>query len=466
MFVAQAVRVGVQITSVVVLSRLLEPADFGLVAMVLAIANIATVVGDFGLSAAAIQSQTITQQQRSNLLWTNVVLGSSLALVIAALGQPLALFYDQPKVAGLTHAVAISFLFSAAAAQFRAELSKNLRFGRLAAIDIISPLIAIVAAIGAAVGGWGPWALIVQPVVLALSTFVLSVVLAGWKPSLPRRAPMRGLYGFGAGTLGVQVITYVSTNIDDVLVGKFGGPVQAGFYSRAYQLFRLPMQQVAVPAARVALPVLARIQDDKERFEAYVLRGQLLLAYGFGGTFCLLAACTDPLIDIALGPGWGPAKPIFIALAVGGVFQSITIGYWWMFQAKGLTTYLLKFSLFGRSVMVLMLFGGLPWGAIGVACASAAGQAVMWVLYTGLAVQRAGVSRRRLSFQALAPVTAGLSAAAVGVSTGVLCEGMVPVAQLALVLAAFAAWLGVLVLVVPRVRQDARIVLETLRRAR
>ena len=343
MFVAQGVRVGVQVTSTVVLSRLLVPGDFGLVAMVLAIANIATVIGDFGLSAAAIQSQTITHQQRSNLLWTNVALGSVLAAVIAALGKPLADFYGQPDVEHLTQAVSVAFLFSAIAAQFRAELSKNLRFGRLAMIDITSPLVAIVATIAAAIAGWGPWALIVQPIALAFCTLVLSVTLAGWSPALPRRVSMSGLYGFGAATLGVQIATYVSTNVDNVLVGRFGGPVQTGYYSRAYDLFRLPMQQVAVPAARVALPILARIQSDRERFEAYVLRGQLLLAYGFGGFFCLLAACSDPMIDIVLGPGWGPAKPIFLALAIGGVFQSITVGYWWMFQAKGLTTYLLKF---------------------------------------------------------------------------------------------------------------------------
>lgn len=461
LFGAQAVRVAVQIVSVVVLSRLLAPSDFGLVAMVAAVANIATVIGDFGLSAAAIQSQTISHQQRSNLFWTNFGLGVVLTAGVALLGYPLAAFYGHDEIVGITQLTSIAFLCSAIGAQFRAEMSKDLRFGKLAIVDMLAPVVALAVAVAGALVGWGYWALAVQPVILAFATMVAAIAVARWWPSWPRRAPMKGLYLFGAGTLGVQLATYISTNIDDVLVGRFWGATAAGFYSRAFQLFRLPMQQIAVPVARVALPILARIQDDRARFEAFVLRGQLMLAYTFGGIFYLLAAISDPLIDIALGPGWDAAKPIFLALAVGGVFQSITTGYWWVFQAKGLVGYLLRFSLMGRSAMVAFLFIGLPWGAVGVAWASAGGQALLWILYTAFAIKRAEVSRRKLVVQAATPVTAGTIAMGIGLLVSGLTNGLSTFVQLVSILGAFALTIAVFYCLVPKLREDLRVVIVT-----
>ncbi|WP_159502490.1 lipopolysaccharide biosynthesis protein [Microbacterium sp. 18062] len=463
---AQGARVLMLMAGVVILSRILSPSDFGLFAMVAAVANIATVIGDFGLSQAAIQARSISKAQRSNLFWSNAVLGVLLSAAIFGLSWPLAAFYGEDEVLHLTQVLAFAFLINALSSQFRAEVLRSFRFGWLAIADIAAPAFGLGLAVLAALSGWGYWALVVQQITVAVVTLVMLIIGARWVPGLPSRAPMRDLFRFGAGTLGIQLITYISTNIDDFLIGRYFGPAQTGFYSRAFQLFRLPAQQIAIPIGRVALPILSRLQDDRERLEAYALRAQLVLAWAFGGLFFVIAAAADPIIEIALGPGWDESKPLLRILAIGGVFQALTNAYSWVFQAVGMVGFQLRFSLVGRTIMIALVFVGVHFGLTGVAIASASGQALMWAMYTVLAIHRAGLSRRRLLNVAVAPVVTLTIATIAGMVVSAAAAGLPVLAQLGLILASFAAVVGLAALVVPRVRADMRALVDTARRIR
>lgn len=449
-----------------VLARLLLPADFGILAMAAAFVGLAGVVGDFGLSMAAVQSQSINQQQRSNLFWTNCLLGVVLFGAAWVTAPWLAAFYGAPELTMVTRVLAISFLANAAGAQFRAEMSSRLRFVPLAAIDIVAALVALAAAIVVAVAGGGFWALLVQHVAVALLTLIGLAAAARWWPALPRATPgMRALYAYGANTLGLQVITYATSNLDDVLVGRFWGAGALGVYSRAYQLFRLPMQQLGAPMTRVALPILSKLQADP-RYNAYVERAQLVLAYSFGGVFFVLAALTDPLIDIVLGPGWDAAKPIFAALAVGGVFQAMGFVYYWVFLSKALTGLQLRWSIVGRVAMAAAMAIGVIWGPFGVAVGSAVGQVVVWLLTTVVPMRRTGVDVAVLVRIALRPVVlfTPLTVAALWLSFTVMEGWAAPLQLIALVvLGVLYVCLGALL---PAVRQDYRDLLHAVRHVR
>lgn len=401
--VGQLARFLVQLASVTILARLLVPADFGLYTMVFAIVGIATVIGDAGLSMAAIQSQTITQQQRSNLFWTNALVGLVLAVAAFACAPLIAAFYDEPALLSITQAMSVTFLLNALTAQFRAEVSVKLRFVWLASVDVAAAAAALLVAVTVALSGLAYWALVAQQLTNAAITLVGLIVAARWMPGLPRRsAGMKALYAYGGNTLGVQLFSYVTSNIDSILIGRVWGTAPLGLYDRAYQLFRLPLQQIASPMTKVAMPILSKLQAD-ERYEAYVQRAQLVLGYTFGGAFWLLAALSDPVIDILLGPGWGPAKPIFAVLAIGGVFQALGFVYYWVFLSRALTGLQLRWTIVGRSAMVACMAVGVVWGPLGVAIGAAAGQALNWTLQTIFPMARTGVRRAPLLRIAVRP---------------------------------------------------------------
>jgi O-antigen/teichoic acid export membrane protein len=400
----QLIRFIVQTGSLLVLARLISPADYGLVSMVTAIVGIAAVVGDFGLSLAAMQARHLTDDQRSNLFWMNALIGLLLGIAVFFLAHPIASFYHKPDLVIIVRVLAITFVLNGLMTQFKAELARALRFGRLSAMDIAAQAVGFVVALIAAWQGAGYWALVAQQIGIAATTLCAAALLSGWRPSFPRRgAKMGSLLSFGANTMGVQAITYASSNVDNVLVGKFWGATSLGVYSRAYTIFELPVQQLAAPLTRVVLPILARVEDD-DIFLRYVRRAQLMMSYGLVGSFAVAASVAQPLVVIVLGPQWGAAAPIFQVLALGGVFQALGYVYYWIFLARGKTAVQLKYSIVGRVSMIGFIYVGVHFGPIGAASGAAAGFFLLWLLYSAWGVPQAGLHVGRMNYETMRTV--------------------------------------------------------------
>lgn len=380
---AQLARMIIQMASLVVLSHLLSPGQFGLVAMVTSIVNVADIIRDFGLSSAAIQSKDITVGERTNLFWTNLGIGTLCSLLVAGLAPVLADFYHEPRVKGITLALAGLFILSGANTQHRADLARSLRFGALAFTDVTAQLIAVAGSITAAALGAGYWAIVIQQVLMVASTLVLNVVQTRWIPGLPRRdASIRRFLKFGTGVLGTNIIGYVINNVDNVSIGHYWGGYDLGYYSRAFNLLQMPMTQINAPLGRVALPLLSKYQDDNASMQRYYARFQGAVVYTLGVAFGIAAALSSPIVHIMLGSKWHMAGPIFGILALSGIFKAIDSASYQVWLAKGLTGRLMKFYLVSRPVMIAMILAGLPWGPKGVAIGVLVSSVAHWSVST------------------------------------------------------------------------------------
>jgi PST family polysaccharide transporter len=451
---AQGIRFVLQIGSLAVLSRLLTPAEVGLVAMVTAILGVAEIVRDFGLSAAAIQSPTLSLAERSNLFWLNLSIGAG-CTVLALLGAPLlAGLYDEPQVVPIVVALAGLFLVSGANTQYRADLSRDLRFGALAVTDVAAQVLSVAVAITAAAHGLGAWAIVLQQVTFVVTTFVCNALQCRWAPRRPDRSvPMGRFLRFGAQLLGTNLMGFAVNNVDNVAIGAYSGATQLGLYSRAYQLLQVPLQQINAPLSRVVLPVLSRVQSDRDLFQHYFQRFQLAICYSLGLGFALLAGVAEPLVHLLLGPAWWAAAPILTVLAVGGVFKGIDSANYQVWVAKGLTGRLLTFYAITRPLMIATILAGLPWGPVGVATGHLVAAVAHWIVGLAYVCRLSGLERRPLfaqSVRTLALVIAPAGALArlgAGLPTG--APG-----QLACGLAFGLAWAALVAVTVPAVRRD------------
>ena len=152
---SQVIRFALQLGSLMVLARLLSPQEFGVVAMVTAITNVMEIVRDFGLSSAVMQAKELNDAERTNLFWANTGIGTGCALVVMVSAPLIVRLYGTPVVGPIVLALGWLFIVSGVNTQFRAELSRSLRFKALAVTDIAAQAGSIAAAISLAAAGTG-----------------------------------------------------------------------------------------------------------------------------------------------------------------------------------------------------------------------------------------------------------------------------------------------------------------------
>lgn len=456
----QGVRALVQFGGIILLARLLTPHDYGLVAMVTAIIGLAEILRDFGLSAATMQAREVSRAQRDNLFWINAAIGLALAMAVFSGAHALAALYDEPALVGIAQALALTFLLNGLATQHRAQLGRELHFGRMAVGDVGGQVAGLLTAVAAALAGAGFWALVLQQLVQAAVTLLLAVLCGRWLPRGYRRdAPVGRFIGFGGSLAMTQLLGYASRNAGQVLIGVRIGADALGPFNRAFQLLMMPLNQISAPATTVALPVLSRLQGDPARFGAFLLRGQTVLLHAVAGMFAWACAQALPLIVLLLGEQWLAAVRPFRWLALGGMFQVAGYACYWVFLAKGLAGAQLRCALVGRSLLVACVVAGAAWGVEGVAVGYALGLLLLWplsLLWISRVSDAPALAMLGNGLRALGGygACAALSAAASAWVSGPLWM------QLLVGTSAMAAGFGVLCLAWPAFRRDVASILQ------
>jgi O-antigen/teichoic acid export membrane protein len=397
---SQGTQYVIAFVSTVVLARILTPADFGLVAMVVAVTGFGQAFADLGLSEATIQSQEINHNQVSTLFWVNVGIGAILTILTICLAPVLAWIYKQPNVKEITFVISLTFLICGLRVQHEALLRRQMRFSALAFRDIVSVSAGVLVAVVMALKGAGYWALVAQPLTMNFTQVILTWLLVKWIPSLPRRdTKIRSMLTFGGNVAASYLIINVNRSADNALVGWYCGAGPLGLYSRAYNLLMLPVRQLSAPAGAVVVPAFSRIQNDPERFARYYLRVVNLITWIAAAVFGFLFVAAKPVIALVLGPQWKEAAPVFQILAISALAQLLLESTIWLFISQGHSKRLLKLLLIVCPVIVVSFAIGLPFGIEGVALS---GSLVLlsilpWVLKfsfrgTDLTLQRLGRS--------------------------------------------------------------------------
>jgi O-antigen/teichoic acid export membrane protein len=366
--VAQAVKLIISTTAMVMVARLLTPQDYGLIGMVAILVNFIGMFQYLGLSTATIKWSKLNHPQVSTLFWINVALSAAVSLLTVASGPLLAWFYQEPRLVWITVGYAFSLLLMGLYIQHAALLIRQMRFVVIAMVEITSMAIGLAAAVVAAWFGAGYWALVLNQLVMGLVALVGMWIACGWRPGLPARGTgVRSMLSYGSNLTGYDLMTFLSRNLDNALIGRFWGAHQLGIYSRAYQMLLMPLSNLNTPLATVAVPALSRLSDSPERYRAAYLKILQKIAMITMPGIVFMIATSDWLVVFLLGAQWHDSARIFMLLGMTAMIQPATATCAWLFVTQGRAREKLKWGLMGGTIAIISIVIGLPWGATGVA---------------------------------------------------------------------------------------------------
>jgi O-antigen/teichoic acid export membrane protein len=411
---AQAANFVVRLGSLMVIARLLEPQDFGLVGMVTAFTGVLNLFKDFGLSSAAVQRQSITPAQSSTLFWMNVAVGVALAGVVALCAPVIASFYREPRLIPVTVVLATAFVFNSVGVQHSVLLQREMKFTALALISTASLVASTALAITGAATGFGYWALVAMTVTLPLFNTIGCWLTVRWVPGRPqKRVGMRALTSFG-GTLTLNgLVYYFASNFDKILLGRTFGVDALGIYGRAYQLINIPTENLNNAAGDVAFSALSRLEQDPSRLRTYFLKGYSLILTITLPVTLICAVFANDVVAVVLGAKWEAVTPIFRLLAPTILAFAMVNPLGWLLISLGFVKRSLAMALAIAPFTIGACLIGVSYGPWGVALAYSTVMSLWIVPAIAWAVHGTVISLRDVLGAASRPLSASVVAAVV-----------------------------------------------------
>jgi O-antigen/teichoic acid export membrane protein len=324
--IASGLRVALMLARMAVLARLLSKHDFGVATMVTMVLGYAQAYVDLGLSSSLIQKQEREPIKLSTVFWINVLAGVTSAGILVAGKDILASLLKEPELTSLVPLAALALPIAALGQQFEALFHRDLRFKLVAGLQMAADFANTAVAIGMAFAGFGVRSLVVATLVAGAvnsgSLFVLG--MRRWPVRFAfRPKEVRSHLRFGAYQLGNANIGYLTSNIDNFLIGRLLGAEALGLYSVALRLTQLPRRYINPVISKVAFPVFAQRQNDHPRLAQTLLSLQRSLSYVNLPLIVGLMLTAPLVVPVLYGDKWTNAAPLVQVLCIVAVIGAI-----------------------------------------------------------------------------------------------------------------------------------------------
>ncbi len=362
--------------SLMVMARLLTPADFGVVTLAMAVMSGLQAMSDLGLNAVLIHHQRAGRDEYDTV-WTLTLLRGLLIGALLWLGADAAAeFFKAPTLAPICKALALAALMEGLRSPAAVNLVKSLDFRRDALYVAAPRLLQTAGSILLAVTLWPDSRALTGGILIGGALGLgLSYKLAPWRPRLTLCA-LGEVFSYAKWMLAFNLVEFSRQKFDAILIGRMIGPGAVSLYLLAHELAHLAATEIAAPARRALLPGYAKLQDDLTA-----------LRRDFGATFAAVTLAAAPmaagvalisehLVGFAFGPQWTEAGGLLRILALSGFLTAAAGNCQPVLMATGTPKGLAPISLaslaVGAAGMGLGLkLDGLQGGAWGVVAMSA-----------------------------------------------------------------------------------------------
>ena len=355
---------GIVISLVVagVLARLLTPDDFGIVAIATVIIAFFSIFTDMGISPAIVQNKALTEKDLSDIFSFTLWMGAGLSVLFFAASWPIAAYYESPILRTLCQLLCVNLFFASATIVPNALFFKNKEFKFIALRSFAVQVASGTAAVIAALNGAGLYALIISPILSSILLFIISLkrypqhlaMTLGW-------GALRKIFSYSAYQFLFNVINYFSRNLDKLLIGKYMGMSELGYYEKSYRLMMLPLQNITQVVTPVMHPIFSDYQNDLNRLASAYERILRLLAFIGIPLSVLLFFTAEEVTLIIFGQQWLPSVPVFRILTLSVGVQIILSSSGSIFQAAGDTRSLFACGVFSSVLNVTGMLLGIFW---------------------------------------------------------------------------------------------------------
>ncbi|WP_319480765.1 lipopolysaccharide biosynthesis protein [uncultured Draconibacterium sp.] len=349
-------KVGGQFVIGIILTRLLSPADFGLVGMLTIFIVIGQTLTNSGYGQALVQKKDADLTDFSTVFYFNILASTLIYAVIFVCSPYIARFYNEPQLVLLTKVICLNFVINAFGLIQIIYLDKALDFKAPSIIGIVSVFVAGGVSIVLAYNDFGVWALVVNTVLRSLITTLLLWFVSKWRPIFVfSKKSLASMFSYGSKILLAGLLQSVFRNIYYLIIGRIFDAKSLGYYTRAAQFTELPVSTLTIVIQKVTFPVFSSIQNDTEKVIGGYNKVYRLLASAAFPLMVFIYISSGPLIEIVLGEKWLPVVPYLKLLCLySWVYVFFTVNNQ-IITIKGRSDFYLHIQIIDKILIVLAI---------------------------------------------------------------------------------------------------------------
>jgi O-antigen/teichoic acid export membrane protein len=442
------------ITLVVI--RLLAPEDYGLMALVSVVISLLISLSEMGLGSSVVQAQKLGGGELARVSGIVIALNLLACVLLISAAPLLGLVFREERLIPLVRVASLQFVLSALSTMPQSLVYREMRFKWLAVVDLTAVIAAGLTTLVLAWRGAGVWALVIG-----------SLVQSGVRTALLLRdgfvVPHFALHGmrhhlqFGGAVTVSRLVWQLVYQADVLIAGRFLPESAVGLYSVSLHVATLPMQKIMGVINQVALPAVARLQEDLPRLRARLLEASRLLCFASVGMLWGMSSVAPEFVHVVMGDKWeGAIYPLRIICLVvplrmlNAVYSTSTVGL-------GRATVDMRNAATNAVVLPVAFLIGVHWGVNGLATSWALAVPALWLIVFPRVSKAIGISLREVAAAVWSPIVSGgvMYAAVLGVRA--LTTSWGDVARLPLLVVTGAVvYLGVALGIDGRIRLEIR----------
>jgi O-antigen/teichoic acid export membrane protein len=305
----------------VAVARILDPKDFGIMAIGLIVINYSNTLTNFGFSNALVQKDKIDDAHINSVFSIDLLVSTVLTVFTFSFSSQIATFFGIPECELMFKVLSCIYILTSLEGIPRVILRRSINFSFLSKLDIATNLSNGVIVVSLALMNFGYWSLLIgQLASLLLGTLVLLLIVP-WKPRLQYdHNKMKSIFNFGIWNFFRAQIYYINKYIIQVITGKTLGVTQLGFFEKAFSLSQIPLESIGLSINSVMFSTFSRFQNNKKELNKWFLNMVTIQTILIVPLLLGLFAVSSHFIVVVLGEKWSlsvlPTKVLCIASAI------------------------------------------------------------------------------------------------------------------------------------------------------
>jgi O-antigen/teichoic acid export membrane protein len=350
-----------------ILARLIGPAEFGLLGLIMIFVAIGNTLIDSGLSVSLVRLLKPDETDYSTVFYLNIILGFIAYLLIFFLAPIVADFYNQAVLKSLIRLYCLSFIINALRIIPQVLLIKEMNFKKLTILSMPGNIIGLILGIWMAMNGYKIWSIVGLHLSMQIVTTLMFWIFNSWRPKLLFSIPkMRNHLSFGYKLMLSAQLNSLFENIFNVIIGKYYSVQTLAYYERANTLTNYPVSILSGIINKISLPLFSNLSEDRNRILS-VYRKILKLSFYISTPLMLGAlVIAKPLVIFILGKPWIPTVPFFQILSLSYMLYPIHALNVNILSVYGRSDLFLKLEVIKKCMVLILIFLSLGFGIYGL----------------------------------------------------------------------------------------------------